>query len=46
MPDEKIIENIEAVYRGVVSALPIKKDNVKKAMIKLTMSKPIIVEIK
>lgn len=46
MPDNEIIENIEAVYRGVVNALPIKKDNVKKVMIKLTMSKPLVVEIR
>lgn len=46
MPDSEIIENAEAVYRGVVSALPIKKDNVKRVMIKLTMSKPLVVEMK
>jgi large subunit ribosomal protein L1 len=45
MADDKLLENIEAVYRGVVSALPIKKDNVRKVMIKLTMSKPIAVEM-
>jgi large subunit ribosomal protein L1 len=45
MPDEKILENIQTIYRGIVSALPVKKDNVKKVMIKLTMSKPIQVEI-
>lgn len=45
MPDEKILENILAIYRGIVNALPVKKDNVRKVMIKLTMSKPIQVEI-
>ncbi len=45
MPDEKILENIRTIYSGIVSALPIKKDNVRKVMIKLTMSKPIQVEI-
>ena len=45
MPDEKILENIVAIYRGIVNALPVKKDNVRKVMIKLTMSKPIQVEI-
>jgi large subunit ribosomal protein L1 len=46
MPDDKIIENITAIYNGIVNVLPIKKDNVRNAMIKLTMSKPIKVEIK
>lgn len=46
MKEEQIIENIEAIYRGVVNALPIKKDNVKNVMVKLTMSKPINVEMK
>jgi large subunit ribosomal protein L1 len=46
MTDEQIIANITAVYNGIVNALPVKKDNVKKVMIKLTMSKPIKVEMK
>jgi len=46
MKDEQIIENIEAVYNGIVNVLPTKKENVKSAMIKLTMGKPIRVEIK
>lgn len=46
MADEQIIQNIEAVYAGIVGVLPVKKDNVKKVMIKLTMSKPIKVEMK
>ena len=46
MNDEQIIANALAVYNGLVSVLPINKDNVKKVMIKLTMSKPIPVEIK
>jgi large subunit ribosomal protein L1 len=46
MTDEQIIANITAVYTGLVNALPIKKDNIKKVMIKLTMSKPIKVEMK
>ena len=44
--DEQIIANALAVYNGLVNVLPIGKDNVKKVMIKLTMSKPIPVEIK
>ena len=46
MDDEKIIQNIESIYRGIVDAMPVKKDNIRKVMIKLTMSKPITVEIK
>lgn len=45
MEDSKIIQNIQEVYKGIVNALPIKKDNVRKVMIKLTMSKPIVVEM-
>jgi len=46
MSDEQIIANAMAVYNGLTGVLPIKKDNVKKVMIKLTMSKPIAVEMK
>ncbi len=46
MKEEQVIENIEAVYKGVMNALPIKKDNIKNVMVKLTMSKPIVVEMK
>ena len=46
MSDEQIIENIRAAYVGIVEALPTKRENVKSAMIKLTMSKPIKVEVK
>lgn len=46
MSDEQIIANVTAVYNGLVAALPVKKDNVKKVMIKLTMSKPVQVEMK
>jgi|SRR3989339_395448 len=46
MSDEKIMENIKASYIAIVDALPTKRENVKNVMIKLTMSKPIKVEIK
>ncbi len=46
MSDEEIAANAEAVYDALVNALPVKKDNVKKVMIKLTMSKPVSVEMK
>ena len=45
MDDEKIAENIKAVYNALVNALPKKKENVKNVMIKLTMSKPLKVEV-
>ncbi len=46
MTDEQITENIKALYEGIVNALPTKKENVKSVLIKLTMSKPLKVEIK
>ena len=46
MGDEELIANIEAVYKGIVEVLPTKKENVKKVMVKMTMSKPLEVEIK
>ena len=46
MDDEKIKENIQAVYAGIINALPNKKDNVKNIMIKTTMGKPVKLEIK
>ncbi len=46
MKDEQIIANATAMFNGLVSALPTKKENVKNVSIKLTMSKPIKVEIK
>ena len=46
MKDEEIIENFDTIYNGIVNALPNKNENVKSVMIKLTMSKPIKLEIK
>ncbi len=46
MSDEQLIDNIKAIYTDLVNALPAKKENVRKVMIKLTMSPPIVVEIK
>ena len=45
MKDEEIVENIQTIYRGIESALPNKKENVKNVMIKLSMGKPLKVEI-
>ncbi len=46
MKDEQIIDNVKTAYNAIVSALPTKKENVKSVMVKLTMSKPLKVEIK
>lgn len=46
MDEPKLIENIKSVYEGIVQALPLKIDNVKNSMIKLTMTKPVEVQIK
>lgn len=40
MKNEEIAENIEAVYKAVLSSLSKGRDNIKNVMIKLTMSKP------
>ena len=46
MSDEKIIENVTEIYNAVLNALPQKVENIRNAMIKMTMTKPIVVEIK
>ncbi|MEK6852869.1 MAG: hypothetical protein AABX59_03230, partial [Nanoarchaeota archaeon] len=46
MSDDKLIENIKSVFNGIVQALPLKMDNVKGSMVKLTMTKPVGVQIK
>jgi len=45
MDDKQIIENAREFYQNLVNVLPTKKENVKNVMIKLTMGKPIKVEI-
>lgn len=45
MKDEEIAENILTVYRAVFDALPRKKEQVKSVLIKLTMTKPLKLEI-
>jgi len=45
MKDKEIIENIKAVYKEIINALPIKKENIKNSLIKSTMGKPIKVQI-
>ena len=46
MENEKIAQNAEIVYNAAVNALPRKKENIKSVMIKLTMSKPIKLDLK
>lgn len=45
MKQEEIIENLKAVFNAIINALPKKKDNVRNTLIKLTMSKPIKLEL-
>lgn len=45
MDDKQVIENVEAAYKGIVNILPNKKENVRSVAIKLTMTKPIKLEI-
>ena len=45
LKDEEILKNVLAVYRKIIDTLPRKKDQVRNVLIKLTMDKPIKVEI-
>lgn len=45
MTDAQILENVQAAYNGIVNVLPNKKESVRNVMIKLTMTKPIKVEM-
>lgn len=45
MDDEKIIENVESIYKAVENALPKQKENIKSIIVKSTMGKPIKVEM-
>ena len=42
-PDDKIIENVLAVYNNIVPKLPNDKQNVKNAMLKLTMGPAVVI---
>lgn len=44
MSDETLLANITAAYTGILQLLPSKQENVRSAMIKLTMSAPVRVE--
>jgi len=43
VPQEQLAENVMTVYNGLVSRLPAKQQNVKSVLLKLTMSKPVLV---
>lgn len=45
MDDGRVIENAKAIYKAIEDALPKKKESVKNVMVKLTMSKPVKVEM-
>jgi len=45
MKDEDIIDNIKVIYKAIENALPTKKENVKNVLVKMTMSKPVGVEL-
>ncbi len=45
MEDEKIAENIDTVVKAVIAALPKGKEQIKNAYVKLTMGKPVKIEL-
>ena len=45
LKDNDLVENLSAVYNKLIETLPRKKDNIKNIKIKLTMGKPVQVEI-
>ena len=45
MDDKKIIENVKSIYASVENTLPKKRENIRNIMIKLSMTKPIKVEV-
>lgn len=44
--DEELVENIHALYVGVLAVLPQEKNNIKSVVVKLTMGKPVYLEEK
>ena len=46
MPDAQILENIDTVYKAILTALPNQKENIRSVMVKTTMSKAFRVEVK
>jgi ribosomal protein L1 len=46
LDDDKIVENLVAVYGKILESLPKGIDNIRNVKIKLTMSKPVGVDLK
>lgn len=46
MKDDALEANIRALYEGIVAVLPVKRDNVKRILVKTTMGAPMEVAIK
>ena len=46
MYEKDLTENIETAFNAIVNALPTKKENLRNIMIKLSMGKPLKVEMK
>ncbi|OYT36664.1 hypothetical protein B6U91_00685 [Candidatus Pacearchaeota archaeon ex4484_71] len=46
MPNEEIFENINTIYKEIIKALPRNKENVKNIELKLTMSKPVKINVR
>ena len=46
METEELAENANVIYNAVVNALPKKKENIKSVMLKLTMNKPVRIDLK
>lgn len=46
MSDVELSANITTLYQALVAVLPVKKDNVKKVLLKTTMGVPVQVELK
>lgn len=45
MKDEEIVENIEAVIKGLEAKLPKGKRNIRRLLLKFTMGKPVKIEV-
>lgn len=45
LKDSDVVENLTALYNKLIETLPRKKDNIRNVKIKLTMGKPVQVEI-
>jgi large subunit ribosomal protein L1 len=45
MGDKELAENVEEIYKNIIKELPRNKENIKKVLIKFTMSKPIKIEV-